>query len=141
MAEWNPDPQISYFGHPVLFAGYNSCDNDGDEVDGPGVNAPQWPVYVDTFIGFSLIVLTTEMLEAFDSQCPDYVAAAVPELYVAQPDNWEVGVGNLWPDPFIAAEADVVTIEPQSDSLVLAADWPDYLVTPINGTRQIRSTP
>lgn len=67
------DPWLSYFGHPILPAGYNSWENDGDEIDGAGVNEPIWPEFYDTVVIYGPIVLTSDMLGLFDTECPDYI--------------------------------------------------------------------
>ena len=54
----------SYYGHPILSAGYNSWDNNGDEVDGAGVNEPVWPVYFDTFEPLLVLIITPAMAGA-----------------------------------------------------------------------------
>jgi hypothetical protein len=67
--------------HPILPAGYNSWENDGDEVDGAGVNEPISPDYFDALEpGFPLI-LSSEMLAVFDG-CADLVIACVPDTIV-----------------------------------------------------------
>lgn len=76
----------SLYGHPVLPTGYNSTDNDGDEVDGPGVNGPIIPIYADTFEPLVVMIITEEMLEVFDG-CADYVVAPVNDTVVIRPVN------------------------------------------------------
>jgi hypothetical protein len=61
----------SMIGDYDLFDGYNSWFNNGDEVDGPGVNEPVWPVLFDTFVARKPLVVTEEMMTAFDTGCPD----------------------------------------------------------------------
>jgi len=65
------DPQLAYFGHPILPAGFNSWDINGDEVDGAGVNEPVWPYLFDTFVALNPFILSTDMVAVFDG-CPDY---------------------------------------------------------------------
>ena len=69
------DPWLSYFGHPKLPAGYNADDNDGDEVNGSGTNWPVWPRLFDTFVAFEVLLITQEMLDFFETGCPDYVVS------------------------------------------------------------------
>ena len=76
------DPWLSYFGHPVLPTGYNSWETDGDDVNGSGVNEPVWPQLFDTFVSFEVIFITEEMLEIFETGCPDYVVPCVPDTIV-----------------------------------------------------------
>ena len=73
------DPNLAYYGHPLLPAGFNSAPNDGDEIDGPGYNEPVWPEMFDSFISCDVVILTEEKLEVFDG-CPDWVALSVPDL-------------------------------------------------------------
>jgi hypothetical protein len=68
--------------HPILPAGYNSWENDGDEVDGSGVNETIAPVLFDSFVGLPVLVIDTEMLAAFDEECPDLVVARVNDQLV-----------------------------------------------------------
>ena len=64
--------------HPVLPAGYNSDPNNGDEVDGAGTNWTVWPTLIDTFERKLPLILTAEMLAAFDD-CADVVVDCVPD--------------------------------------------------------------
>jgi hypothetical protein len=54
----------------TIYDGYNSWENNGDEVDGPGVNEPVWPVLFDTFIAMVPLIINSAMLEGFDG-CAD----------------------------------------------------------------------
>jgi len=72
------DVFLNYFGHPILPCGYNSAPNDGDEVDGAGYNEPIWPGLFDTFVGLETMFITDEMMEIFETGCPDYVAPCQP---------------------------------------------------------------
>lgn len=58
--------------HPVLPTGYNSWENNGDEVDGAGVNEAVWPVLFDTFEAIPVLIVTEEMMAAFDG-CADFI--------------------------------------------------------------------
>lgn len=71
--------------HPLLPCGYNSWENNGDEVDSPGVNEPIWPVYGDTFEALPVLVITPVMLEAFETECPDLVVPRETDTVVIQP--------------------------------------------------------
>jgi hypothetical protein len=75
------DPMLSYYGHPILPAGYNSWDFNGDEVDGAGVNEPCWPYLFDTFIALNPFILTAELVAVFD-ECPDYCFRCVDDTIV-----------------------------------------------------------
>lgn len=90
------DPWLSYFGHPVLPAGYNADDNNGDEVDGAGTNWPIWPVLFDSFIGLRTIILTEEMMNIFDTTCPDYTVPATYNVITLPVENHEVVARNAW---------------------------------------------
>jgi hypothetical protein len=69
------DPWLSYFGHPLLPAGYNSAAINGDEFDGAGVNERISPVLFDTFIGLEILIITADMLEVFEG-CADLIIAS-----------------------------------------------------------------
>ena len=68
----NDDPNLSYFGHPILPAGFNADPIDGDEVDGAGTNWPVWPALVDTVEVHRPLILTKENFEVFEG-CADLV--------------------------------------------------------------------
>jgi hypothetical protein len=57
---------------PDLFAGFNADPIDGDEVDGAGTNWDIWPVLFDSYEGLVPLVITQEMVDAFDG-CADIV--------------------------------------------------------------------
>lgn len=61
--------------------GYNSTTNDEDEVDGAGVNEPVWPVLFDSFEGLRPLIITDELLAAFDG-CADLTVACVTDTFV-----------------------------------------------------------
>ncbi len=61
-----------FYGHPVLPTGYNSTENDGDEIDGAGVNDSIIPVWTDMFVPLTVLVITDDMMAVFDG-CADYV--------------------------------------------------------------------
>ena len=65
---------VDHPNHPLLPAGYNSWEINGDEVDSAGVNEPVWPDLFDSFEGLSTLVLTPPMVGAFDD-CPDFTIA------------------------------------------------------------------
>ena len=73
---------LNYYGHPLLPTGYNSWENDGDEVNGPGVNEPIWPMLFDTFMPLKVMFITDEMMDIFETGCPDYIAPCVPNTIV-----------------------------------------------------------
>lgn len=67
------DPWLSYFGHPVLPAGFNADAVSGDEFNGAGTNEPVWPVLFDSFEALEALIITEEMLLFFETDCPDLV--------------------------------------------------------------------
>ena len=73
------DPWLSYFGHPVLPAGYDADDHNGDDINGAGTNWPVWPQLFDTFVALEVILITEEMLDIFETGCPDYVVPCVSD--------------------------------------------------------------
>lgn len=78
------DSSLSYFGHPILPAGYASWEMNGDELNGPGVNEPVWPSLFDSFEAKEILIITEEMLEIFDG-CADLVIAPQNDLVVISP--------------------------------------------------------
>jgi len=60
--------------HPILPAGFNADDFNGDEMNGAGTNWPVWPVLFDTFVALDVFLVTEEMLEIFEG-CADYVVS------------------------------------------------------------------
>jgi hypothetical protein len=66
------DPNLSYFGHPILPTGYDSAAMNADEFNGPGINEPVWPTLFDTFEAKEVLIITEDMLEVFDG-CADVV--------------------------------------------------------------------
>ena len=72
--------------HPTMPAGYNSWENNGDEVDGGGVNEAVWPVLFDTFESHPAVIFTEEMVAAFDD-CPDFTVPAVRDTIVVPHEN------------------------------------------------------
>lgn len=79
-----PDPLRSFYGHPILPAGHNSWEINGDEMDGAGVNEPIWPDLFDSFIALTPIVITPDMLSAFEEACPDLVIAGEEDVVMVK---------------------------------------------------------
>jgi len=71
--------------HPIMPAGYDSWENNGDELNGGGVNEPIWPVYFDAFEGLSVLVLTPVLVDSFND-CPDWIIGTAGNV-VAIPDD------------------------------------------------------
>lgn len=69
-----PDP------YGPIYDGYNSWENDGDEINGPGANWPISPRLFDTFVALQPFILTEEMLAVF-ADCPDLVIRHQPDTY------------------------------------------------------------
>lgn len=67
------DPLLNSYGQPILPAGINTTEINGDELNGAGVNEPVWPVYVTGLETFPPIILDEETASIFDKLCPDYV--------------------------------------------------------------------
>jgi hypothetical protein len=58
--------------HPIMPAGYDHWENNGDELNGGGVNEPVWPEYFDAFEGLTVLVLTPVLVDSFND-CPDWI--------------------------------------------------------------------
>ncbi len=96
-----------FYGHPQLPAGYNSDPIDGDEVDGAGTNWAIEPLWTDTFLSYPLVLITPDMLEIFETGCPDYVVQRVDNVYT------------------LPAEVRTHTVP---------RDYQDYIPSPVNNT-------
>ena len=78
----------------VIFDGFNADDIDADELDGAGTNEPVWPAYLDSFAGFASLLITAEMMAAFDG-CPDFVAQCNENVLTIAPEQQVVVIrGN-----------------------------------------------
>ena len=66
------DPNLSYFGHPILLAGFNTDDINGDDYDGPGTNWRISPMLFDSFESMQVVIITEEMLLVFEG-CADLI--------------------------------------------------------------------
>lgn len=115
--------------HPTLPAGYNTTDNDGDMIDGPGVNWDVWPVLLDAAITLTPLVITPDMMAAFDG-CPDLVV---------EDDNFETIVPGVNDLIVIAPEIvlwtidddgwGTITVPPESWTLTLPADLENLMIS------------
>ena len=66
--------------HPYLFAGFNTAPNNGDEVDGAGVNYPPIsPNWFSSFTQIEILIITEEMMSIFVSDCADLVIGRPPD--------------------------------------------------------------
>ena len=72
--------------HPLLPCGYNSTENNGDELNGAGVNEAVWPDLFNSFVGLAPIIMEDELLAAFNT-CPDYVVGSENRLLVIPPER------------------------------------------------------
>jgi len=113
------DPNLSYYGHPILPAGFDDWTINGTEFNAPGVNAQVWPDLFDSFIGLEVVIITEEMLDFFVTGCPDLVVAHV--------DNEVVMRGRMnaavTPQPSkvrVAGETTVVTFPMVADTVQAA---------------------
>ncbi|HEU0042795.1 MAG TPA: hypothetical protein VFQ15_10630 [Jiangellaceae bacterium] len=68
--------------HPILPAGYNEDPNAGDELNGAGTNEAIWPVFINTFTPMEVFLINEDMLEVFETGCPDYVVPGVNRTIV-----------------------------------------------------------
>jgi hypothetical protein len=73
--------------HPILPCGYNSWENDGDEVDGAGVNQGITPPLLVATEFYPPTIVTADMLNFFIDGCPDYVPPCVDDTVVVAPVN------------------------------------------------------
>ena len=104
------DPDLSYYGHPFLPAGYNADDNNGDELNGAGTNWPVWPVMFDTFESLNLVVMNDEALDAFETACPDYIVAGMNNIITWPMQNPEMAARNLWSPLALADQSNVIVV-------------------------------
>lgn len=73
--------------HPTLLCGFNSAENNGDEVDGAGVNDP--PISPNWFLSLTtmeVIIITPDMMSVFDG-CADFVAKGGPNSVTFPPET------------------------------------------------------
>ena len=83
------DPNLNRYGHPILPAGYNADDNNGDEVDGAGTNWAIWPELFVAYVGFKPLLLQQEDIDRISELCPDYVVPCVDDT-LRLPAEFEV---------------------------------------------------
>ena len=104
------------YPHPLLPCGYNADDNNGDEVDGAGTNWAISPVLFDSFEGLIPIIVTEDMLAAFD-ECPDYVAPCVNNIlqFPIEVSVWNIP--STWHDHVIVAVNDTLVIPAEASVL------------------------
>ena len=128
MVQGMNDPLLSYYGHPILPAGYNSWDINGDELNGSGVNEPMSPTWVDLFIPLDVLIITPEMLDVFEG-CADYtVPYAANELSV--PAEYMILTLPARPSQQVfAAESDTVVIAAINNVIVLPAESNTLVLT------------
>lgn len=130
-----PDPDLSWLGHPVLPAGLNADDLNGDDYDGAGTNWPIWPTLFDTFVGFQVLIITDEMLDAFDNLCADYVLACDPwEVAPSFIDSTTVS-GPEWITQMVLPQRSTLVAPPRPREKAPTPDW-DALV-PVSASWQL----
>lgn len=103
------DPYRSYFGHPYLPAGYNSMAIGTDEVNAPGENWPVWPVYYDTFIGLEVVIMSDDMMQIFETGCPDYVVAYENSTSVLPREERTYVIRTDWGEQALQPQNNVLT--------------------------------
>ena len=114
-----PDPFRSYYGHPILPAGYDSWEINGTEFNSAGANEPVWPDLFDSFESQEIMIITQEMLDYFVTGCPDLIVAPVDNVVMLR-GRMKVEVAPQPSKLPIHAESDVVTW-PTESSTVRAA--------------------
>jgi len=102
------DPYRSYFGHPYLPAGYDSMSIGTDEVNAPGENWPVWPVYYDTFIGLSVVIMTDSMQQVFDTGCPDLIVPCENWTTVLPHEEHTLVIRPDWYEREVASQNNVL---------------------------------
>lgn len=115
------DPLLSHYGHPILPCGYNSWEDDGDEVNGSGVNEPIWPTLTDLFIALEVLIITPEMLEVFDG-CADWAAPHDANEQLIPGSIWELAVADFPTEQVIEAESNTVVVAAISNVIVFPAE-------------------
>ena len=88
------DPTLNKYRHPELPCGNNSFAMNGDEANGAGVNEPQWPLLYDTFDGMTPLIVTAEMMDNFDTECPDVTIGAQSDTVTIRRTVTSITVGS-----------------------------------------------
>lgn len=101
------------YPHPLLFAGFNADPINGDEADGSGTNWQIWPVLFDSFIGLQPLIITEEMLEAFEG-CADLCVPAADNRVAFVFEDMLAVVGDSWPDLVVGPEASTIRFPQQA---------------------------
>jgi len=127
--------------HPILPCGFNADDNNGDEVDGAGTNWPIWPVLFDTFVGLTPLIVSEEMLEAFDNECADYTLAYdLWEMSIPWQDNL-LSFNEKWGTQLIPEQNNTLTLPYQRREIPIRTDWPDQSAPGTSGTLLLSREP
>ena len=74
-------PALTYPTHPLLPAGFNADEINGDETNGAGTNWSIGPMLFDTFEAFAPLIITESMLDAFN-ECADYTVPGVNDTHM-----------------------------------------------------------
>lgn len=122
--------------HPILPAGYNADVIDGDEVDGAGTNWPLWPVLFDSFVGLVPLIVTDEMIDAFDETAD--IAFPYVDTTVRLPFEDALMVfGDVWPVLMIDAETDLIIFPQEQRTQTLRDDKGELQLGSGSGTTVI----
>lgn len=65
------DPFLGVYCHPILPAGLNTTDVNGDELNGPGVDWEVWPELLYSFVTLRPLTIDENDLAMFDTVCFD----------------------------------------------------------------------
>lgn len=126
--------------HPILPAGYNADDNNGDEIDGAGTNWPVWPLLYDTFEARYVLFISDEMMAVFGDTCPDYVVPSVYSLIMVPVENQYIGIGHAWPDVMMPTASNVILFPAVSSTLVLPNEPDTIDMSESDDTHTVRRT-
>lgn len=126
--------------HPILPAGYNADDNNGDEVDGAGTNWPILPLLFDSFEAKYVLIVTEEMMAAFGDTCPDYVVPVEYRSLMLPTEDQLVAIGRLWPDITLPAPSNVLVFPTVSSTFVFPSEPDTIDMSQGDDTHTVRRT-
>jgi hypothetical protein len=119
--------------HPLLHAGYNFDDINGDEIDGAGTNWTVWPVLFDAYIGHVPLIVTDEMMSVFDEACADFTPAHIDTTTTLPPPERVTEIqSNGWRMIMVASEGNVITIRQTPREKVIRDIWGEETL-PVQG--------
>lgn len=117
--------------HPILPCGYNSWENDGDEVDGAGVNETIWPTYLNSFVPLQPIIMTDELEDIFEHGDPDLVFSCdILEITYPWIANESLAV-NPWLPLTFQADDNVICFPASDQPYVVSHTWTDTAASPV----------